>query len=98
MLKLTLTITWKLHMVCSHLESLLDRLGTGLAIVCEQAGEAVHCKFKKTKSRYQMNQYHNNHGKAHKSAVVHWSSWNVHALNKTTIQKYREKFRRRRGH
>ena len=46
MLKLTLTITWKLHMVCSHLESLLDRLGTGLAIVCEQAGEAVHCKFK----------------------------------------------------
>ena len=57
-LKVKYTIPWKLHMVCCHLEPLLDRLGRGLAIVCEQAGEAVHAKFKLTKSRYNKNKYH----------------------------------------
>ena len=42
-----LTIPWKLHMVCAHLEPLLTRLGQGLAIFCEQAGETIHCKLKK---------------------------------------------------
>ena len=55
-LKVKYTIPWKLHMVCCHLEPLLDRLGRGLAIVCEQAGEAVHAKFKLTKSHKQQEQ------------------------------------------
>ena len=95
-LKLNFTITWKIHMVCCHLEPLRTSMGTGLAIVTEQAGEAVHCKYKPTKSLYQVNSYHQNHGKAQKAAVVNWSSWNVHALSKASIQRYREKFRRRR--
>ena len=94
-LKLTLTITWKLHMVCVHLEPLLTKLGTGLAIVCEQAGEAVHCKYKRTKSRYQLNQHHTKHGEAQKAAVVQWSSWNVPALSRNTIAKYKDKYRSR---
>ena len=96
-LKLKYTVPWKLHMVCCHLEPLLDRLGRGLAIVCEQAGEAVHHKFKRTKSRYKVNKYHARHGKAQKRAVVHWSSWNIHPINKTTMQKYRDKTRARRA-
>ena len=60
-------------MVCCHLDPLLDRLGRGLAIMCEQAGEAVHDKFKRTKLRYNKNKYHQSHGKAQKKAVVHWS-------------------------
>ena len=48
-LKLKVTIPWKLHMVCCHLEPLLTKMGRGLAIFSEQAGEAVHCKFKKPK-------------------------------------------------
>ena len=94
--KVKLTTTWKIHMVCAHLQPLLTRLRTGLAVVCEQAGEAVHSKFKATRSRYKRNKYHSNHGKAQKSGVVHWSSWNVKLVNKNTIQKYREKFRSRR--
>ena len=46
------TIPWKLHMVCAHLEETLTRLGQGLGMYCEQAGEAVHHKVKKTKARY----------------------------------------------
>ena len=41
-LKISFSISWKLHMVCCHLEPLLDRPKCGLAMVCEQAGEAVH--------------------------------------------------------
>ena len=96
-LKIKYTIPWKLHMVCCHLEPLLDRLGRGLAIVCEQAGEAVHAKFKLTKSRYNKNKYHESHGKAQKKAVVHWSSWNVYRVNNSTMQKFRDKARARRA-
>ena len=92
-----LTITWKLHMVCAHLEPQLTKLGTGMAVVCEQAGEAVHCKFKPIKAQYKRNKYHSSHGKAQKLAVVHWSSWNVNAINKSTIQMYRQKYRKKRG-
>ena len=48
----SITIPWKLHIVCIHLEENLTRMGQGLEIVCEQAGEAVHHKVKKTKARY----------------------------------------------
>ena len=48
----SITIPWKLHIVCTHLEENLIRRGQGLGIVCEQAGEAVHHKVKKTKDRY----------------------------------------------
>ena len=95
-LKLKLTITWKLHMLSAHLEPLPTRLGRGLGIYCEQAGEAVHHKMKKTKARFKRNEYHQRHGQAQKTVVVHWSSWNVHSINKTSINKYREGFWRRR--
>ena len=65
-------------MMACHLEPLLDRLRQGLAVVCEQAGEAVHHKFKWCKARYQSNKYHIMHGKAQRKAVVQWTSWNIH--------------------
>ena len=46
--------------------------------------------------RYKRNKYHAQHGTAQKKAVVHWSSWNLHPINKSTIQMYREKARARR--
>ena len=88
-----LTITWKLHMVCTHLEPLLTQLGRGLAIYAEQAGEVIHYKYKHTKSRYQRNKYHPKHSEKQVKAVSNWSSWNVLSLNKTSIQIYREKAR-----
>ena len=83
-------------MVCCHLEPLLTRLGRGLGFCAEQAGEAVHHKFKKTKARYYRNFYHSKHGSAQKRAVVHWSSWNVYPLSKSVLQKYQEKASARR--
>ena len=67
-----------------------------LAVVCEQAGEAVHHKFKQCKARYQRNKYHTKHGKAQRKAVVNWSSWNIHPINRSTMQRYREKTLARR--
>ena len=96
-LKVKFSIPWKLHMVACHLEPLLDRLGHGLALVCEQAGEAVHHKFKRCKARYQRNRYHAKHGTAQRKAVVQWTSWNVHSINRSTMQRYREKARARRA-
>jgi hypothetical protein len=95
-LGLKFTIPWKLHMVCCHLEPLLDRLGRGLALVCEQAGEAIHYRFKGTKSRYRLNKYHVMAGKAQKKAVVQWSSWALHPITKSTMQRYRDKASARR--
>ena len=92
-LKLKVTIPWKLHMVCCHLEPLLTKMGRGLAIFSEQAGEAVHCKFKKTKARYNKNLYHSRHGKDQKAAVVYWSSWNVFPVTRSTLQRYRDKWK-----
>jgi hypothetical protein len=97
-LKVKFSITWKLHMVACHLEPLLDRLGRGLAVVCEQAGEAVHHKFKRCKARYHRNKYHIMHGKAQRKAVVQWTSWNIHPVNRSTMQRYREKALARRVH
>ena len=50
-LNIKMNITWKIHMICCHLEPQLTRLGRGLGVLCEQAGEAVHAKFKKTEAR-----------------------------------------------
>ena len=96
-LKISFSISWKLHMVCCHLEPLLDRLKCGLAMVCEQAGEAVHHKFGRCKARYKRNQYHAKHGKAQHKAVVQWVSWNVHPINRKTMQRYRVKAQARRA-
>ena len=46
--------------------------------------------------RYKMNFYHPKHGAAQKKYVVNWSSWNIHPLNKSTIQKYKDKMRARK--
>ena len=56
----------------------------------------MHAKFKRTKSRYNKNKYHQSNGKAKKKAVVHWSSWNIHPVNRKTMQKFRDKARARR--
>ena len=56
-------------MVCAHLEPLLTQLGMGLGIYAEQAGEAVHYKYKCTKSRYKRNKYHPRHGKKQVKSV-----------------------------
>ena len=52
---------------------------------------------KKTKARYKRNVYHHRHGKAQLRTVVHWSSWNLYAINKSTVSKYRESFRKKRS-
>ena len=41
-----MSITWKEHIVCAHLEEWLDIHKTGLALYSEQAGESIHHKYK----------------------------------------------------
>ena len=65
-------------------------------MVCEEAGEAVHYKFKRWKAQYQRNKYHIIHGKAQRKAVVQWTSWNIHPINRSSMQRYREKALARR--
>ena len=46
-LRITLTVSWKLHMVVSHIKPELDRTQEGLGKDSEQTGEADHAKMKK---------------------------------------------------
>ena len=72
------------------------KLGTGLAVYCEQAGEAVHHKMKKNKARYKRNIYHINHSRAQMGSVVNWSSWNLYSMNRKTVNMYRQRYKQRR--
>ena len=45
-------VSFKVHLVCEHLEDYLEELGSGLALYSEQAGESLHADFRKTWLHY----------------------------------------------
>ena len=51
-LDINLTVSWKLHMIVTHVKPELDRMGEGLGKDSEQTGEAGHSKMKKEMARY----------------------------------------------
>jgi hypothetical protein len=61
-LKRELSVTWKLHMLVTHLKRLLGRLGEGLADYSEQTGESGHHKVEVEMSRFHLAEENPRHG------------------------------------
>ena len=61
-LNLELSVTWKVHMVVTHLKRRLGRLGEGLADYSEQTGESGHHKVEVEMSRFHLAEDNPRHG------------------------------------
>ena len=57
-----LSLTWKLHIVMTHVAPFVKFHNCGLGRYAEQVGEAIHAKFKPTWSRYKRSEGHPLHG------------------------------------
>ena len=66
----TLTVSWKIHIICSHVFPSVKHAGCGLSKYAEQCGVAIHAKFKPTWQRYKCNIDHKDYGDRLKTAVV----------------------------
>ena len=71
---LELKISWKLHIVLSHVVPFCENQKCGLARFAEQAIKSVHPKFKSTWNRYKISSIHSGHGDALKNAVTSFSA------------------------
>ena len=60
-LSIKLSVTWKVHMVVSHVRAQLDKTGEGLAKDSEQTGEAGHSKMSKEMQRFKRDEQNPNH-------------------------------------
>ena len=61
-LSIKLSVTWKVHMVVSHVRAQLDKTGEGLAKDSEQTGEARNSKMSKEMQRFKMDEQNPHHG------------------------------------
>ena len=76
-LKVTLSVTWKVHCVTAHLEDMLTRQGKGMAHFAEQTGEAAHHKMKPVLGRHGRAEMHKDHGQRQLTAITKFASWNL---------------------
>ena len=61
---------WKVHIIVNHIVPFVKHHNIGLGAFAEQAGEAIHAKFKPTWQRYKVNKEHLQHGERLEKAVV----------------------------
>lgn len=61
-LGIKLSVTWKLHMIVSHIKPDLDKTGEGLGKDSEQTGEAGHAKMKREMGRFKRDKGNSHHG------------------------------------
>ena len=66
----TLTVSWKIHIICCHVFPFVKHAGCGLSKYAEQCGEVIHAKIKPTWQRYKRNIDHKDYGDRLKTAVV----------------------------
>ena len=66
----TLTVSWKIHIICCYVFPFVKHAGCSLSKYAEQCGEAIHAKFKPTWQRYKRNIDHKDYGDRLKTAVV----------------------------
>ena len=75
--KYKLTITWKIHIACCHIEPLVKARKFGLGVFAEQAGEAIHHQFKKTWANYKRRINHEEYGIKLKKSVTSFGVHNI---------------------
>ena len=77
-LGITLTVTWKVHMVVCHVKPELDKSGEGLAKESEQTGEAGHSKMTKEMKRFKRDEVNPHHGERMLAGVRRFVSKRIH--------------------
>ena len=60
-LSIKLSVTWKVHMLVSHVRAQLDKTGEDLAKDSEPTGEAGHSKMSKEMQRFKRDERSPNH-------------------------------------
>ena len=73
-LGVSLSVTWKIHVLIVHLPDFIDRVGCSMARFSEQTGESVHHAMKKILSRYKVSEANPKHGERLKKAIVEFST------------------------
>ena len=73
-LKVKFPISWKLHMLVSHLKPFLEKTGKGLADWAEQTGEAAHFKVNVEMSRFRRDISNPHYGKRTLAGVTRFNS------------------------
>ena len=86
-----LTVTWKVHIMASHLSPFLVKHGRGMADLCEQVGEAVHYAMRPVLQQHKVAEDNLNHGQRQLTAVVKYGSWNVFNMSGTKKKKKNKK-------
>ena len=77
MFKITLTVSWKVHIAVCHLLPFVEKNQTGLGNYAEQTGEAIHHQFKKTWINYKRSLGHVEHGERLQKSVVQFGIHNM---------------------
>ena len=75
-LDISLSCTWKVHIIAAHLKPFLTMEQCGLARFAEQTGESVHHRMKPVLQNHGRKDCHPEHGRRQKNAVVEFSSNN----------------------
>ena len=76
-LAVSLSCTWKVHIITAHLKPFLTMVQCGLAPYAEQAGESVHHMMKPAIQHHGRKKCHPQHGLRQQNAIVEFSSNNM---------------------
>ena len=68
-----LSVTWKVHAVCAHLVTFLERHQQGMASIAEQVGEAAHYDMEPVLQRHKVSEDHPEFGQRQVAAVVKYA-------------------------
>ena len=77
---LQINVTWKVHILCTHLPQWLDKHPTGMSQYAEQAAEASHADFARSHKRFRRSESHPDHGKLLLRSVCDYSSRRIQTL------------------
>lgn len=78
-----LSVTWKVHAVCAHLITFLERHQQGMASIAEQVGEAAHYDMVPVLQRHKVSEDHPEFGQRQVKAVVKYAGRRVFNMSES---------------
>ena len=78
-----LTVTWKVHAVCAHLITFLEKHQQGMASIAEQVGEAAHYDMVPVLQRHKVSEDHPEFGQRQLKAVVKYAGNRVFNMSES---------------
>ena len=75
-----LSVTWKVHAVCAHLITFLERHQQGMASIAEQVGEAAHYDMVPVLQRHKVSEDHPEFGQRQVLLWLLADDWSIGPL------------------